>query len=228
MNSLARDMLNPRRRRPRNKFVAGCATVFTILGLLFSLGVWLFVGRPATQAFRSVQELQQAPALEAQLANRAPFAAPQDGLLARDQVERYIAVQESITEQLRGGISTLAERYEQVGGQEFQIMDVLRMAGAYRDYLQLLGDVRTAQVTALDAQGFSAGEYSWVRTEVLRAAGMPISYGGFEGLVGALSGQQQRDPAQDARTPVPPQNAALLQEMEQEMRSVTALAVLGF
>lgn len=221
-------MIPTRRRRPRNKFVAGCLGTFTVILLLISAGVWWFVGRPANQALQSFQELQQAPALEAQLNNRAGFTAPSGGELERSQVERFIAVQTAIRDNLEGGVTTLSERYAQIGDQEFNIMDALRMAGAYRDYLQLLNDARSAQVAALNSQGFSAEEYRWVRSETLRAAGLPGIGVEFEGLVGALAGQgsQLRTRVDDG--PAPAANIELIQEMQDQLQGAAGLAVLGF
>lgn len=222
-------MIPGRRRRPRNKFVAGCLGTFTVIALLVSAGVWWFVGRPANQAWESFQELQQAPALEAQLNNRTDFAAPADGQLERAQVERFIAVQTAIRDNLEGGVTTLSERYAEIGGQEFNIMDALRMAGAYRDYLQLLNDARGAQIAALNNQEFSAAEYRWVRSATLQAAGLPGIGVEFEGLIGAMAGQGggQLQTSAD-NVPASAANVELIQDMREQLQGVSGLAVLGF
>lgn len=222
------NMIPMRRRRPRNKFAAGCLGTFTVIALLFSAGVWWFVGRPANQAMQSFQELQQAPALEAQLSNRAAFTIPANGELDRADVERFIAVQLAIRDNLEGGVNTLSERYAQVGDQEFNIMDALRMAGAYRDYLHLLNDARVAQVAALNSQNFSAEEYRWVRSETLRAAGLPGIGANFEGLVGVMAGQASQGQTRIDNTPAPAANVELIQGMRDELQGVSGLAVLGF
>lgn len=221
-------MIPMRRRRPRNRFVAGCLGTVTVLLLLASALVWWFVGRPASQVLQSFQELQQAPALEAQLSNRSAFTVPADQELQRDQVERFIAVQTAILGHLEGGVSLLSERYAQIGDQEFNIMDALLMAGAYRDYLRLLTDARNAQIAALNSQGFSAEEYRWVRSETLRAAGLPGIGTEFEGLVGALAGQGSRMPVRVDGSPAPAANVALIDDMREDLQGVSGLAVLGF
>lgn len=221
-------MIPMRRRRPRNRFVAGCLGTVTVLLLLASALVWWFVGRPANQVLQSFQELQEAPALEAQLSNRSAFTVPADSELQREQVERFIAVQTAIRDHLEGGVTVLSERYAQLGDQEFNIMDALRMAGAYRDYLKLLTDARTAQIAALNSQGFSAEEYRWVRTETLRAAGLPGIGAQFEGLVGALAGQGSPMPVPVDSSPAPAVNVALIEDMREDLQGVSGLAVLGF
>lgn len=219
-------MLNPN-RRPRNKFLAGCLITFTVLGLLASLLAWWFIGRPAQQAWNSFQTLTTSQPLEQQLSNRSSFSAPASNELTEAQVDRFISAQQQMKGVMESNLATLTDRYEELGNREFKLTDLLTLGGAYRDYVQLLSQARDAQVDALNAQGFSAEEYRWVRTEILRASGWQGMGADFEGILGAMQGRSSQSRTIDS-SPAPEANVELVRARQSELQDAAALAVLGF
>lgn len=213
-------------RRPRNRFVSGCLLTFTVLGLLAAGLVWWFIGRPAQQAWNSYQQLSESQPLEQVLVNRAGFSAPADGLLDSAQVDRFIGAQQQMKSTMEANMATLTARYEELGNRELQLTDLLTLGSAYRDYAQLLSSAREAQVSALNDHGFSAEEYRWVRTEVLRAAGWQGLGTDFEGLIAAMQGRQVPSRQVDG-SPAPEANVELIRARQSDIQEAAALAVFG-
>ena len=58
--------------------------------------------------------------------------------------------------------------------------------GAYRDLFGIIAEAKKAQVDALNAQGFSVDEYTWVKTRVYEAAGVTVTGVDFREMAGKL------------------------------------------
>jgi hypothetical protein len=96
--------------------------------------------------------------------------------------------------------------------------EIVLLAEAYAEMLRLLVEVLEAQSTALDAEGFSADEYAWVRWEVLRAAGYDGVEADVDGFVGALTGDGGVTVGpRPVATPVPEANRALVERYREAL-----------
>ncbi len=211
----------------RNRFIGGCLIAVAVLVVLLAGAAWWFVGRPISQVARSAQELSRIGSMDVQLDNRSQFAAPADGLLAEEQVTRYMAVLESIRLDMEARFRQLEQRYEQVGTERPTLMDIPRMAGAYADFIGLLGDARRAQIDALNEQGFSQSEYAWTRREVLRAAGLQGADYDIGNFLTALGGDGDTQLTSTAEWSVPEENRELVGRWQPQLNELGVLAILG-
>ena len=210
------------------RWALGCgATVVALLAVGAGL-TWWFVGRPLVAAFQSVQQLEQMESLDRRLANRTAYTPPADGLLEERQVERLLVAQAAMRGELAGRAERLQRLIDEFDARPPEGVDLVLMARTYAELLQLVVGAVEAQAAALDAQGFSAGEYAWVRREVLRAAGMPTDQTDIPGLAGAFTGDGAGPGAvrPAALPPVPDANRALV-ERHRERLDDAFLILLG-
>ena len=208
------------------RWALGCGAAVLILLIVGGALTWNFVGKPLWNVFSAVREVQNVGALDARLTNRATFAAPANGALTEPQMERFVAVLERTGGSARARIDDLQRRFADLDGRDFAWTDVWRLGDAYGGFLRLLVDTKEAQVAALNAEGFSAEEYAWVRGAVLRAAGLPGQGLGVADFANVLTGGAEPD-VQPSVEPVPPGNRALVERFRERLDDVAFLAALG-
>jgi len=206
-------------------WVIGCGATLAILLLLGGAAAWWFVGRPLLQVYGAIQDVRSVERLDDRVRNRAAYTPPTDGLLSEAQVVRFLDVQGGMAAAATGRLDRLQARFEQLEGRDFAWRDALGLAGVYTDFFRLLVDTKESQVAALDAAGFSAAEYAWVRREVLRAAGLEGStdLGAF---VGALTGGEG-SPARPQPAAAPQANRDLVERYRERLDETLILAVIG-
>lgn len=206
----------------------GCGAVGLVVLAIGAGLAWWFVGRPLAAAFQSVQELERMGSLEQRLANRAAYAPPADGLLDERQIERLLAAQEAMRDDLAGRAERLQRLIDEFDARPAEGLDLLLVAQTYAELLRLVADALAAQAAALNAQGFSPGEYAWVRREVLRAAGLSVDQADVDGFVGALTGEGPSLAATDRlAVAVPEANRALVERYRERLDDTAFLALLG-
>ncbi len=217
-----------RRNKPKNRFVVGCMAVFVILLLIGAGLVWWFVARPFQQVVQAAQQTASIQQLDAQVTNSSQFIVPEGGLLTEDSVVRYVAVLETIRDDTTGRLAVLEERYEAFGGERpTTFTAIMQLAGAYRDFFNLLAETKRSQVNALNQHGFSVAEYEWTRREVLKAAGMgAASIGDLNTFLSSVTGDGGASRQID-NSPVPPENIELVQPYMPQLGELSALAVFG-
>jgi glycosyltransferase involved in cell wall biosynthesis len=145
---------------------------------------------------------------------------------APDYVEKCVAVLERTGGSAQARLDELQRRFEDLDGRDFAWTDVWRLGDAYGGFLRLLVDTKEAQVAALNAEGFSAEEYAWVRGAVLRAAGLPGVGYGVADFAGAFTGGAEPDVRPSAE-PIPPANRELVERFRERLDEVAFLAALG-
>ena len=209
------------------RWAFGCGALLLIVLVVGGAATWWFVGRPVAEVFQSLQRLEAQGTLEQRLANRAAYQPPADGLLSEAQVVRYLEAQRQMQRELAERAERLTRRLDEVDRTEPQLADVIRMAEAYREVLRLVVEAVDVQATALDAHGFSAEEYRWVRWEVLRAAGVPGAAYGVDGLAAGFTGQEGRVEGPPPQAPVPEANRDLVAPYREEIEETIGLALLG-
>lgn len=150
----------------------GCLGVFVIVVAIAGVLAWLFVARPVMNGLETFREIHQT---NERIENRASYDPPATGELTRSQVERFVAVQRSISEEMKQRLEELEQKYEQVHNQWDQRDPTVREAlGVWRDLGQLYADAKTTQVEALNEQGFSLEEYRFVRHSFYQAFGYDL------------------------------------------------------
>lgn len=217
----------PRNSRSRgSKALGGCLLVVAVLLVVIVAAGWWFVGRPLVQFTGSVNQITEIQSMSQQLTNRSTYSPPASGELEAAQVDRYMNVLADIRNEMQTHLTALEERYEQFGTEQPTLMDIPRLAGAYADFIGLIGQARQAQVNALNQHGFSEAEYSWTRREVLRAAGMQ-GYGyDLNTYLGALGGAGNLQGSGD-NAPAPAENVELVREYGSQLNELGVIAILG-
>jgi len=221
------------------KIVLGCAVALVLGAVGGGVLLYQFVYKPGREALQaggealgSLSRLEEVAALDEGVTDRSPFPPPADGLLTAGQVERFVAVQRRVREQMGPRLERLESRVdpERRGGGEPGFREA---ATLWRDLGDLALDAKRAQVDAVNAAGFSLDEYRWVREQVYTALGLEAltfgldealemaRQGGIQG-VDDLARQRQAldDPARD-------HNLALVEPYRGELEEWAPLALLG-
>ena len=151
----------------------GCLIVLGILLIALWVGARVVIHK-AKKFVAGYEQLQEIPALNQQIRNQAAYDPPADGRLDTAQIERYMAVQNSMLARLGARGQQLKEKYDRLDqelkqkGREANIVESL---GAMQDLFSLLMEAKRAQVDALNAAGFSYAEYQWIRQQTLITLG---------------------------------------------------------
>jgi hypothetical protein len=207
-------------------WLVGCGVVTLIVLVAVGALAWWFVVRPIGQVAQAAQDVARIGQIDARVTNRAAFAAPGDGALTADQVDRYVAVLRRVRGDLEGSYRTMEARYAEIDGRRPEWSDIPRLAGAYADFLGLLVEAKESQVAALNAEGFSLEEYAWVRGATLQAAGLPGSTYDLGAFVNAVTGDGRLD-ERGVPAAVPEANRALMERLGDDFGELAFLAVLG-
>jgi hypothetical protein len=209
------------------KVAIGCLIVLVLLAVTGGIGAcWLYNKGKGMVA--SLSQLQEIPKIEAQVQNKAAFAAPETGELTDDQVARYIAVQKTIKDRLGARVKDLDAKYKALnskngGGSFSDGIDALKDLGG------LVLEAKKVQVDALNAQHFSLAEYDWTRKTVYHAAGVPLTANFEDVIKKAQSGQTptQESITQAVTGDVPEKNKQLVAPHAQTLRDSAGLAFFG-
>jgi hypothetical protein len=148
------------------KIALGCLGVLLLLSLAGGIIVYRFVIAPGRSMLESAEALQQLETLNQDIDNQQPFTAPES--LTASQVDRFVAVQRQMLEQLEGRVAELEARYEQTDQDNMTMTEVMRV---WQDFAGVLVEAKRAQVNALNTADFSLAEYAWVRQQVFIALG---------------------------------------------------------
>ena len=160
------------------KFAIGCLVILLIGGALLVVGAYLAYQKmaPVVQEARIyVEGLAKLGDLEKQVKNTATFAAPANQELTPVQVERFVRVQESVRKSLGQRFDEIEAKYRHL---KPDTPDTSRtpsfgeLMTALSEISSVFVQARQFQVNALNAEGFSQSEYSWVRARVYQAAGV--------------------------------------------------------
>lgn len=208
------------------RLAIGCLVVFAVLFVAGGVIAYIFVWQPARQVVTTVRQFQQLGELDQQVEARGPYDAPEEGLLAEEQVERYLRVQQDMRVSLESEYEQLQARIEAIDAQ--QTPSPRELLQAYRDIADLIIDAKRAQVEALNRHAFSLSEYHWVRSRVLEALGLS-GYATFdlqELLSSADDGEVPVQPSSVTAVP-PPENVELVEQWEEEFDEVIGFALVG-
>lgn len=154
------------------KIVSGCLGTFLVLVIIIGALIYSFLYVPIRRAMVTLETIQQA---NERIENKEEYDIPQGGFLDATQVQRFVSVQERISSDLEPKMADMKEKYDTLGkeleGREPKLREIFR---AWQDVLQLLADAKNIQVDALNAEGFSLGEYRFVRQAFYLALGLDL------------------------------------------------------
>jgi hypothetical protein len=148
-------------------------------GLVVLAGGGYFAYRAARPAIESAREYvsgfgRDLDDLDKKVANQQPFTPPGAGELTKDQVERFVRVQNGMRSALGQRFGDIESKYRhlKMNADGPQVPSVSDFLGAMSDLSGILTDARRAQVDALNQEKFSSAEYDWVRKQFYQAAGV--------------------------------------------------------
>ncbi len=114
------------------------------------------------------------------ITNKSPYVPPDTGQLTSTQVERFVAVQTRVRDELGerwSAIETKSAEIHQKTKANQRDLTFAELTSVFSDLAGIYTEARRAQVNALNVQRFSDAEYTWVRRRVYEAAGMEIAGG---------------------------------------------------
>jgi hypothetical protein len=161
------------------KFLVGCLVVIVLCVIALGVGGF-FLYRAASpmidNARNYLQGLSELGKLQKEIKNQSPYSAPASGELTEAQVQRFVRVQDSVRAALGQRMTEIDEKYKHLknadGGRQPSFTEVM---AALSELGNAFLQARRFQVNALNAEGFSQDEYSWVRDRVFQAAGVEVT-----------------------------------------------------
>ena len=165
------------------KILAGCLIVLVIA--LIGFGVATFYAyrwaQPMIQSTGDyLDRAREMTRLGEQVQNQQPFTAPANSELTTTQVERFMAVQTRVHDELGNRWAEIEKKAQEITRKTEQDRSALTFSEFTTMFSDLAGiylEARRAQVQALNVQRFSDAEFSWVRLRVYEAAGMHVASG---------------------------------------------------
>jgi hypothetical protein len=165
------------------KVLAGCLIVLVIALIGFgAAGYYAFRwAQPMIQSTGDyIERARQMARLGDRVQNRAPYIPPQSGELTASQVDRFVAVQTRVRDELGARWTEIetksAEIREKTQNNQRQLT-FAEFTSVLSDISNIYVEARQAQVDALNVQKFSDAEYAWVRNRIYEAAGMEVASG---------------------------------------------------
>lgn len=171
-----------------NKFFSGCTGCLGAVALVVVAGgvlAYFFIARPVMSGLSAFEEIHQS---NERIDNRDSYEPLASGELTRSQVERFVAVQRAIHEQMEQRLTRFEEKYRQVSEEWEQRQPGYREAlQVWTDLGKLYAEVKTIQVDALNAQDFSLEEYHYVRRSFYQSMGLGLVSYNLDAIAEAAS-----------------------------------------
>jgi hypothetical protein len=160
------------------KLLAGCLIVAVLGAVVAAVGTYLLyrAASPLIDDARNYMEgMSKLEDLERQITNQSSYTPPESGELTEAQVQRFVRVQQAVRASLGQRFNEIEEKYQYLrDNNDTKNVPVTEVLASLRDITGVYVDARRYQVEALNKEGFSQDEYSWVRDRVFQAAGMEI------------------------------------------------------
>lgn len=222
------------------KFVAGCLVALVLVAIAGGIGAW-FLWRAAgpvvdrvTSVTEGVRRLGDVSDIERELTNTASFTAPSSGELTEAQVRRFVRVQTAVRATLGARAEAFTTKYREMSRTlpdgSTTVPSLPQLLDGLSDLSTLYLDAWRAQVVAMNAEGFSRQEFSWVRTRVHQAAGLDaIRYDArdLERLIAALASGTSIDLPQVSLPDAPARNKALVKPHATAINTWLGMAAFG-
>ena len=219
------------------KLLAGCLIVVVIA--LIGLGAAAFYAyrwaQPMIQSTGDyLERAREMTRLGDRITNRSPYVPPAGGELTQAQVERFVAVQTRVRDELGtrwAEIETKSAQIREKTQDNHRDLTFAELSGVFSDLTGIYLDARRAQVNALNVQKFSDGEYTWVRRRVYEAAGVElagaIDMSALEQLARDGAGRSKVTLPDMPSPEVPAANIKLVKPHLAKVKAWIPLAVLG-
>jgi hypothetical protein len=134
--------------------------------------------------FRANSHVAIARALEQRIQNKSEYVPPAGNDVADDQIARFLKVEHRVESTIgphSGELQQAFEEIERKAGQPggLTVRPALKSLGGIGS---VFNEARQEQVAAMNATGFSRGEFEWVRRRLYAGAGVELSQIDLEGL----------------------------------------------
>lgn len=205
------------------RFAIGCLFGAVLLAAVVGGGAY-FLYRAAspvmervTGVTEGVRRMADASDIERGLTNAARFDPPASGELTEAQVARFLRVQEAVVAALGQRADAFGAKYTELTSAgpdgEARVPTLPQLLSAVSELSTIYLDARRAQVAAMNRDGFSRDEFSWVRVRVYQAAGLDVlRYDARElqRLLAAMAAGARLDPPDVQLPDAPERNKALV------------------
>ena len=218
------------------KVLAGCLIVLVIAAIGFgAAGYYAFRwAQPMIQSTGDyLERARQMAQLGDRVQNRSPYVPPSTGELTASQVERFLAVQTRVRDELGTQWAAIETKSAEIREKthDKRELSFSEFTSVFSDLAGIYTEARRAQVNALNIHKFSDGEYSWVRNRVYEAAGMEVASGIDLSKIEALA----RDTAMKNNVKLPdmpkpnvaPANIKLVRPHLARLKEALPIAILG-
>ena len=217
------------------KILVGCLVVLVIAIVGFGVaGFYAYRwAKPLIQSTGDYLDRARAMArLSDEVNNKSAYTPPASGELTQAQVDRFVAVQTRVRDELGARWAEIETKSAQIGAKTRENNGQLalsEMASVFSDLSGIYMDARRAQVNALNVQKFSDAEYTWVRRRVYEAAGVEMAGSIDLSKLEQLAREGMQNPTLSfPDIPKPPQsNVALVKPHLAKVKEWVPLAVLG-
>ncbi len=162
------------------KLLVGCLVIVILGAVALGVGAYFLyrAASPVVQSARDyLERFGQLGELEKQIRNTATYRAPANGGLSKEQVERFVRVQQQVRTSLGQRMDEIEAKYKhlKVNAETKTEPSFAEVFSALGDLANVVVDARRLQVNALNQENFSSAEYTWVRSRVYQAAGVEMA-----------------------------------------------------
>jgi hypothetical protein len=219
------------------KVLAGCLIVLVIALVGFAAaGYYAFRwAQPMIQGTGDfIARGRQMARFGDRVQNRAPYVPPSSGELSASQLDRFLAVQTRVRDELGARWSEIETKSAEIREKTQNNQRELTFAeftSVLSDLSNIYMEARRAQVDALNVQKFSDAEYIWVRNRAYEAAGMEVASGIDMSKIESLAREsaiKSNVKLPDIKKPdVPQANIKLIKPHLDKLKAWIPLAALG-
>ncbi len=215
------------------KILFGCLIVLVIAMIGFAVAGY-YAYRLAQPMIQSTGEFldraRELSRLGDRVANQSTYVAPDDGELTEAQLDRFLAVQTRVRDELGARWAEIEKKSAEIREktQDGRQLTFTEFTTVFSDLAGIYMDARREQVNALNVHKFSDSEYWWVRMRVYEAAGMEITSGiDLSKLEQMAKDNGVRVELDKARPQVPEANIKLVRPHLVKLKESFPLAIVG-
>ena len=218
------------------KLVFGCAIVLAIALVAFGVaGYYAYRwAQPMLQNTANyLDRAREMSRLGDRVNNKATYVAPASGELTQSQIDRYLAVQARVRDEMGARLKEIDAKSAEIREKtkDGRQLTFTELTSVVSDLAGLYVDARREQVNALNVHKFSDAEYTWVRLRVYEAAGMEITSGidfaKIEQMATDSGVNVKLDTENIPKPQVPEANRKLIKPHLAKLKDGFALAFLG-
>jgi len=218
------------------KILAGCLVVLVVAIVGFGVAAF-YAYRMAQPMFESagtyMDRAREMTRLGDSVANKSPYAPPATGELTPTQVDRFLAVQARVRDELGGRWKEIETKSAEIRQktENKRELSFTEVTGVFSDLANIYIEGRRAQVNALNIHKFSDDEYAWVRRRIYESAGLQLVDGidmsAVEGWTRDDAGKTSVQIPDLPRPQVPETNIRLVKPHVAKLKEWLPMAVLG-